>query len=141
MHVYSVSERQKPQQAYSSTTTHTMRIALLGLTLLAGALAQTPTSSSIPPPPANSVGCVLHGDHYHCDGPASTSASSTVSGIPPPPTESTGCTLHIDHYHCTGRVDGASSSSSSSAHGDEHDDEHSSAHDDDGPCIIHVGHT
>ncbi|KAL1406535.1 hypothetical protein Q8F55_008241 [Vanrija albida] len=108
-----------------------MRLAL-GLTLLAGALAQTPTTS-VPPPPSNSVGCVLHGDHYHCDGPAS-GASSTVSGIPPPPTESTGCTLHEDHYHCTGRADGANTTA---AHADEHD----AAHDDEGPCVIHVGHT
>jgi hypothetical protein len=33
------------------------------------------------PSPTESVGCVAHGDHWHCDGPASTSAAeSGVAG-------------------------------------------------------------
>jgi len=74
-------------------------------------------SGSIPPPPAESTGCELHNDHYHCEGPASGFAASAVSAsVPPPPAESTGCELHGDHYHCEGpvsaTVEGAIASSS-----------------------------
>ena len=63
-------------------------------------------SGSIPPPPAESTGCELHDDHYHCEGPAtgiiaSAVASSSIA-IPPAPAESAGCELHGDHSHCEG---------------------------------------
>lgn len=88
--------------------------------------ASTATSSlpsGVSPPPTESVGCELHGDHYHCEGPA----TGTVSGVPAAPTESTGCVLHGDHYHCEGNADGSAVVESDSAEG--------------GECVIHVGHT
>ena len=39
--------------------------------------AETPTSTAtVPHPPAESTGCVLHEDHYHCAGPASPEAAA-----------------------------------------------------------------
>lgn len=84
---------------------------------------QTASSVSIPPPPAESTGCELHIDHYHCEGPASVAAgaaSGTVS-VPAPPAESTGCVLHDDHYHCEGPATGHNSSDDDHDH-DDHDD-------------------
>ncbi|KPI43180.1 uncharacterized protein AB675_6885 [Cyphellophora attinorum] len=49
-------------------------------------------TGSLPPSPVASVGCEPHGDHWHCDGPASTTStagdaaaqtSSTVSSVTP----------------------------------------------------------
>ena len=81
---------------------------------------------SLPPPPAESTGCVAHGDHYDCTGPASGhgasesgtghdhdhdddhdhdpsgSVAAVTGSLPPPPTESVGCVVHGDHYHCEG---------------------------------------
>ncbi|KAL9003958.1 MAG: hypothetical protein Q9188_003207 [Gyalolechia gomerana] len=74
------------------------------------------------PPPTPSVGCVTHGDHYDCAGPANTAATATSTATAaaegggdghdhdheeeapsfPPPTESVGCEAHGDHYHCSG---------------------------------------
>lgn len=86
----------------------------------------TTATSSLPSgvsaAPTESVGCVLHGDHYHCEGPA----TGTVSGVPAAPTESTGCVLHGDHYHCEGNADGSQVEEASAESGD---------------CVIHVGHT
>lgn len=73
----------------------------------------TPTSvSSIitpaVPSPTESVGCEPHGDHWHCDGPASTSvgesitATTVVTPTVPSPVESVGCEPHGDHWHCDG---------------------------------------
>lgn len=93
-----------------------------------GTRTSTPSSTStlpsgVPPPPTESTGCELHGDHYHCEGPA----TGTVSGVPAAPTESTGCVLHGDHYHCEGNADGSAVSEEASSEG--------------GECVIHVGHT
>jgi hypothetical protein len=53
------------------------------------------------------VGCSLHGDHYHCEGPAAGYEPTSVSSGPlAPPTESVGCSLHGDHYHCEGPAPG-----------------------------------
>jgi hypothetical protein len=53
------------------------------------------TSSTIPGPPVESVGCVAHGDHYHCEGPAEgyqgTTATGTAEPSIPSPTESSNC--------------------------------------------------
>jgi zinc transporter 1/2/3 len=52
-------------------------------------------SSGVPPPPAESTGCELHGDHYHCEGPAEgyEGSTPTVTAEPsiPSPTESSNC--------------------------------------------------
>lgn len=71
-------------------------------------IAGTPTSASgVPAPPTESVGCSLHGDHYHCEGPAAGYEPTSVSsGVLAPPTESVGCSLHGDHYHCEGPAPG-----------------------------------
>jgi zinc transporter 1/2/3 len=67
--------------------------------------SQTPTSttptetsgssSGIPGPPVESTGCELHGDHYHCEGPAEgyegTTATGTAEPSIPSPTESSNC--------------------------------------------------
>ncbi|OTA90599.1 hypothetical protein M434DRAFT_77648 [Hypoxylon sp. CO27-5] len=104
-------------------------LAILFGSLLAvsSAVAQTQT---LPPSPTASVGCHPHGDHWHCDGPASSTVSITASSthdeegsvtLAPSPTESTGCHPHGDHWHCDGPVS-AAASSTSSATGDDHDD-------------------
>lgn len=53
------------------------------------------SSSDIPAPPAESTGCVAHGDHFHCEGPAEgyegTTASGTAEPSIPSPTESSNC--------------------------------------------------
>lgn len=53
------------------------------------------TSSGIPGPPVESTGCVLHDDHYHCEGPAEgyqgTTATNTAEPSIPSPTESSNC--------------------------------------------------
>ncbi|KAI1206122.1 uncharacterized protein F4807DRAFT_238144 [Annulohypoxylon truncatum] len=90
------------------------------------AVAQT-----LPPSPTASVGCHAHEDHWHCDGPASSTVSVTAStqslgssstttspissstseeheegtgSLAPSPTESVGCEPHGDHWHCDGAV-------------------------------------
>ncbi|KXG51578.1 uncharacterized protein PGRI_089710 [Penicillium griseofulvum] len=88
-----------------------------------GVLAQDPG-----PSPTASVGCEPHGDHWHCDGPASTGVSVTstaseveasttahVTPTAPSPTESVGCEPHGDHWHCDGPAETASASASGSA--------------------------
>lgn len=83
------------------------------------------STASIPPPPAESTGCELHIDHYHCEGPAAAvgGASGTTS-VPAPPAESTGCVLHGDHYDCEGTATGHDASESH----DDHDDHASESH-------------
>jgi len=53
------------------------------------------TSSGIPGPPVESTGCVLHDDHYHCEGPAEGYEDTTPTGTAEPsipsPTESSNC--------------------------------------------------
>lgn len=80
--------------------------------------AQGEVSESLAPSPTESVGCHPHGDHWHCSGPASTSATPTSSAVDddhdehgegtgslaPSPTESVGCHSHGDHWHCDGPV-------------------------------------
>ncbi|KAJ5295653.1 hypothetical protein PENANT_c001G05910 [Penicillium antarcticum] len=104
--------------------------------LSSSALAQ---SQDPGPSPTASIGCEPHGDHWHCDGPASTSAtdsvvlstasdvevtttsaadattSASVTPTMPSPTESVGCEPHNDHWHCDGPRETSSSSSSTSA--------------------------
>jgi hypothetical protein len=38
-----------------------------------------PGSGTAGPSPAESVGCEPHGNHWHCDGPASTTVGTTAS--------------------------------------------------------------
>ncbi|CAI7639953.1 hypothetical protein N7533_002029 [Penicillium manginii] len=106
-----------------------MKFTLLAMiALVSGAISQTTTSEDPGPSPTASVGCEPHGDHWHCDGPASatatTSASAsssedtTTSATPtsPSPTESVGCEPHGDHWHCDGPAEtGTDSSSTASA--------------------------
>jgi len=87
----------------------------------APAKRQATSSVSVPPPPAESTGCELHIDHYHCEGPASTAGAASGTSIAPPPAESTGCVLHDDHYDCEGPATG---------HSDESAEDHDHDHDD-----------
>ncbi|KAI1471674.1 uncharacterized protein F4812DRAFT_455781 [Daldinia caldariorum] len=88
-------------------------------------------AQSLPPSPTASVGCHPHGDHWHCDGPASATSLVTLSGtessevsqtLAPSPTESVGCHPHGDHWHCDGPAS-ATASSTSSVTDDHHDEE------------------
>lgn len=36
-------------------------------------------SATLAPSPTESVGCEAHGDHWHCDGPASTTSSEAAA--------------------------------------------------------------
>ncbi|KAL8999154.1 MAG: hypothetical protein Q9169_001933 [Polycauliona sp. 2 TL-2023] len=85
------------------------------------------TGTPASPPPTESVGCEIHGDHYHCDGPATGAATATGTSTAeaaeegeehdhenegetlstPPPTESVGCVAHGDHYDCEGPASAA----------------------------------
>lgn len=74
-------------------------------------------TGSIPPPPAESTGCELHDDHYHCEGPATGTLAGAASGsvsVLAPPAESTGCVLHDDHYDCEGPATAVPASASGS---------------------------
>ncbi|WWD20703.1 hypothetical protein CI109_105179 [Kwoniella shandongensis] len=92
------------------------------------------SSGSIPPPPTESVGCVLHVDHYHCEGPAEgveQTATPTSDGTPtiPSPTQSSNCFWHETHWDCfdsQAEMDEAQAAESGESSG---------------TCIIHVGHT
>ncbi|TGJ78704.1 hypothetical protein E0Z10_g10062 [Xylaria hypoxylon] len=111
--------------------------ALVALFAVSSALAQT-----LPPSPTASVGCEPHGDHWHCDGPAtatiatSTTATSAThddheeSGtLAPSPTESVGCEPHGDHWHCDGPASTTSSAPATTTthdHDDDDDDDHES---------------
>ena len=79
--------------------------------LLAASLAGAQTTESLAPSPTESTGCEPHGDHWHCDGPATATgtagAASTSSHdhnegegetLAPSPTESIGCEPHGDHW-------------------------------------------
>ncbi|KAL4972478.1 hypothetical protein BDW66DRAFT_154692 [Aspergillus desertorum] len=74
-------------------------LAFLALTACAAAQElETPG-----PSPTESVGCEPHGDHWHCDAPATSTdalSESTSETLPPSPTESIGCEAHDDHWHC-----------------------------------------
>ncbi|KAI1412335.1 hypothetical protein F5Y13DRAFT_190328 [Hypoxylon sp. FL1857] len=102
------------------------------LKILLGSLlaASSAISQTLPPSPTASIGCHPHGDHWHCDGPVSSTVSLTVSNthihdgsgtLAPSPTESTGCHPHGDHWHCDGPVS-ATVSPTESATGDNHSD-------------------
>ncbi|KAK0105987.1 hypothetical protein ONS95_004494 [Cadophora gregata] len=76
------------------------------------------------PSPTNSYDCEPHGDHWHCEGPITPSAtlpasvttpsvavitttshagnghSADTGTLAPSPTESVGCEPHGDHWHC-----------------------------------------
>ncbi|KAK4113177.1 hypothetical protein N656DRAFT_828859 [Canariomyces notabilis] len=73
-------------------------ILVLGLGVIS-AVAQ-----ELAPSPTESVGCVPHGDHWHCEGPAPATSAEPVESptIAPSPTESVGCVPHGDHWHCEG---------------------------------------
>lgn len=45
-------------------------------------------TASLPPSPTESVGCHPHGDHWHCDGPASTTAGGEETSPVTSPTAS-----------------------------------------------------
>lgn len=113
----------------STMLNHKLFFAALIATLHAAA-------QTLPPSPTASVGCHAHEDHWHCDGPASSTisvgtltqasvsssitspASSSTSGehaagtgsLAPSPTESYGCEPHGDHWHCDGAVVASSTS-------------------------------
>lgn len=69
--------------------------------------SETPSSttpnetSGIPAPPAESTGCVAHGDHYHCEGPAEgyedQTPTNTAEPSIPSPTESSNCVWRESH--------------------------------------------
>jgi hypothetical protein len=61
-----------------------------GSTTAAPAASATSAASDIPAPPAESTGCVLHNDHYDCEGPASATSAAAAA-------EQTGdCHTHAD---------------------------------------------
>jgi hypothetical protein len=98
-----------------------MKLSLYILSLSTVAFAQ-----SLAPSPTESVGCEAHEDHWHCDGPVSTTQTGTITAtslittttaatstsseeedhdhesgtgsLAPSPTESVGCEPHGDHW-------------------------------------------
>ncbi|KAK0613563.1 hypothetical protein B0T14DRAFT_526498 [Immersiella caudata] len=96
-------------------------LSLLGLAL--SSLAQ-----ELAPSPTESIGCVPHDDHWHCEGPRPVSTAQVTTPVAPSvvtttapsgedhtdapgtadpgpsPTESIGCEPHGDHWHCDGPV-------------------------------------
>ncbi|KAI9041890.1 uncharacterized protein KD926_006436 [Aspergillus affinis] len=113
-----------------------MRYSILAIVALASsALAQT-TSQDPGPSPTASVGCEPHGDHWHCEGPA-TDAAATVTSVSseseaetpavPSPTESVGCEPHGDHWHCDGPASAEATATSTATHSHDHEEEESTA--------------
>ncbi|KAL4890560.1 hypothetical protein BDV59DRAFT_204273 [Aspergillus ambiguus] len=98
-----------------------MRFSALALMALASsALAQDPG-----PSPTASVGCEPHGDHWHCDGPASEAATESITPTVPSPTQSVGCEPHGDHWHCDGPASAAATATSTATASDEdHEEDH-----------------
>ncbi|RYP63147.1 hypothetical protein DL769_007058 [Monosporascus sp. CRB-8-3] len=111
--------------------------------LLAAALA---AAQSLPPSPTASVGCEPHGDHWHCEGPASVTAVDTVTStsvvatttsshdheegtesLAPSPTESVGCEPHGDHWHCEGPASATTDAPAPSTTSDHDDEDHDHA--------------
>ncbi|WWC71771.1 uncharacterized protein I206_105730 [Kwoniella pini CBS 10737] len=94
----------------------------------ASSISTSPTSSGVPAPPTESVGCVLHVDHYHCTGTAPGYEASPTTGDPntPNPTESSYCSWHETHWDCFDSAEELEATGSA---------------EDTGECIIHVGHT
>lgn len=103
------------------------RAAGVATTTSAAAVQDEETATPSFPPPTESVGCVAHGDHYDCSGPANTASTANTAATAspavvaaaeegddhngdhegetppfPPPTESVGCRAHGDHYDCSG---------------------------------------
>ena len=61
------------------------------------ATSATSAAANIPAPPAESTGCVLHDDHYHCEGPASATAVAAAATSAAAAAEQTGdCHTHAD---------------------------------------------
>jgi hypothetical protein len=97
-------------------------LAVLGFGSMA--LAQ-----ELEPSPTESIGCVPHDDHWHCEGPRPTEAPEEVPEAPeeevtlePSPTESIGCEPHGDHWHCEGpRPTDAPEVTTTAEHDDEHE--------------------
>ncbi|ETS74019.1 hypothetical protein PFICI_13885 [Pestalotiopsis fici W106-1] len=113
-----------------------MKLSLYILSLSTVVFAQ-----SLAPSPTESVGCEAHEDHWHCDGPVSTTqaessitttfattttATSTSSeedhdhesgtgSLAPSPTESVGCEPHGDHWHCDGPASTTAASNATSS--------------------------
>jgi hypothetical protein len=59
-------------------------------TTAAPAASATSAAADIPAPPAESTGCVLHNDHYDCEGPAAATSAAAAA-------EQTGdCHTHAD---------------------------------------------
>ena len=87
-----------PRQTASSSTSTTPS----STTTSSGDSTEDQTSGSVPAPPAESTGCVLHNDHYHCEGPAEgyTGTPTTDSPTIPSPTESSNCFWHETHWDC-----------------------------------------
>ncbi|ODN93442.1 hypothetical protein L198_05307 [Cryptococcus wingfieldii CBS 7118] len=100
-----------PASSTGSSSRSSSTLAFQATSSTSSVLGNPAASSTVPTPPAESTGCVLHGDHYHCEGPVEDStASSTVPGAP---SESTGCVLHVDHYHCEGPAEGYTATATS----------------------------
>lgn len=104
-----------------SALSRKMKLSLYILSLSTVAFAQ-----SLAPSPTESVGCEAHEDHWHCDGPVSTTQTGTITAtslittttaatstsseeedhdhesstgsLAPSPTESVGCEPHGDHW-------------------------------------------
>lgn len=45
--------------------------------------------ANAPAPPAESTGCILHVDHYHCEGPAVSGAAAPAASTAAPVTSAT----------------------------------------------------
>lgn len=65
------------------------------------ATATTASAPSIEPSPAGR-NCVLHGDHYHCDGEGAATATAAAAAAEASPTGQGECTFHGDHWDCQG---------------------------------------
>ncbi|KAL8868983.1 MAG: hypothetical protein Q9174_004615 [Haloplaca sp. 1 TL-2023] len=103
--------------------------------LVAQALAQEDPG----PSPTASVGCEPHGDHWHCDRPATAAAvvqqtaasvvASSAEDPGPSPTESAGCEPHEDHWHCdepaaAGQTAAPGTAATPTESEEDHDHEH-----------------
>lgn len=86
--------------------------------------AEEAAAAGAAPSPTESTGCHLHGDHWHCDGPAS--ATATAASPDATPTGRGKCTWHETHWDC----EKAAAPGSAEA-------EHDAAFESSGECVIH----
>ncbi|TYJ58345.1 hypothetical protein B9479_000891 [Cryptococcus floricola] len=91
-----------PASSAASSSRSSSTLAFQATSSTPSVLSNSAASSTVPVAPSESTGCVLHVDHYHCEGPAEgyTATATSESTSVPSPTESSNCFWHETHWDC-----------------------------------------